>query len=402
MTSVTVPSIEEITKGFPNQIPTISGQPTYESLKNLRFLLKANAASYPSTLGGGNHGYLGLVLTPAVYATVAPGTAFIVPAQPPPAPVLGAGLNANQIQIRIRNHAARLKAWQEYKNVNEALKNQLTKAVEPMFLRGIRNQHVGFLNQSVQDILQYLFRNYGQITPIDMETNEQRMKADWNPNDPIDVLINQIEDAMEFADDAGQAYTPQQILSAAYTLVFKTGVFTEDCRRWDALPPANKTWPNFQQHFGDAQRLLRMQQRTSRQAGFHQGNAAFFGGLASPYCQPVLPPTPPPLTNENNAALANLAAVAAAEQQAMAASLSTTITELNNQLKTLREENKTLRSRPTKRPRKDNGNYCWTHGWLVGAKHDSSTCKNPAHGHQKNATRANTMGGSDKNKPADA
>ena len=400
MTTVTVPTIEDITKGFSNQIPTISGQPTYESLKNIRMLLKANAASYPCSLGGGNHGYLGLILTPAVYTTVAPGTPFVIPVQPPPAPVLGGGLNANQIQIRIRNHAASLKAWIEYKNVNEALKNQLIKAVEPMFLRGIRNQHVGFLNQSIQDILQYLFRNYGQITPIDIDANEQRMKADWNANDPIDVLINQIEDGMEFADDAGQPYTPQQVLSMAYTLVFKTGMFTEDCRRWDALLPVDKTWPRFKTHFGDAQRLLRLQQRTSRQSGFHQGNAAMFG--MSPTLT-ALPPPPPPLDN-NVAALANLAAAAtAAEQQAMA-SLSTTISELHTQIKNLREENESLRKNRgnKKHQRHKNGNYCWTHGWLVGDKHDSTTCKNPAPGHQKNATRANTMGGSDKNKPEDA
>jgi hypothetical protein len=48
---------------------------------------------------------------------------------------------------------------------------------------------------------------------------------------------------------------------------------------------------------------------------------------------------------------------------------------------------------------RDNGNYCWTHGFRVGNKHTSETCQNPACGHKKEATRTNTMGGSQVRKP---
>jgi hypothetical protein len=37
--------------------------------------------------------------------------------------------------------------------------------------------------------------------------------------------------------------------------------------------------------------------------------------------------------------------------------------------------------------------------YKVGNKHNSMTCRNPAPGHCKEATRANTMGGSQANKP---
>ena len=45
-------------------------------------------------------------------------------------------------------------------------------------------------------------------------------------------------------------------------------------------------------------------------------------------------------------------------------------------------------------PKKDNGNYCWTHGFVVGKDHTSETCTHRAPGHKKEATRENTMGGS--------
>ena len=48
-------------------LPRIHGEPDYVQLKNLRDLLKANASRVTSELGGGGHGHLGLILTPAEY-----------------------------------------------------------------------------------------------------------------------------------------------------------------------------------------------------------------------------------------------------------------------------------------------------------------------------------------------
>ena len=66
-----VPSVEDVTNAFPTAVTKITGEPNYESLKTLKDELKANAASIPTTLGGGTHGYLGLILSPAAYATIA-------------------------------------------------------------------------------------------------------------------------------------------------------------------------------------------------------------------------------------------------------------------------------------------------------------------------------------------
>ena len=72
-----VPSVEDVTNAFPTAVTKITGEPNYESLKNLKDELKANAASIPTTLGGGTHGYLGLILSPAAYAVVSMFSAHI-------------------------------------------------------------------------------------------------------------------------------------------------------------------------------------------------------------------------------------------------------------------------------------------------------------------------------------
>jgi hypothetical protein len=42
--------------------------------------------------------------------------------------------------------------------------------------------------------------------------------------------------------------------------------------------------------------------------------------------------------------------------------------------------------------------YCWSHGYRVVCGHNSRECKGKLEGHQYDATRTNTMGGSDKGK----
>ena len=60
---------------FKYKTPTlIQGAPTKKSLKRLKQKLWANASSVESDLGGGDHGYLGLVLTEIEYTTVCVAT----------------------------------------------------------------------------------------------------------------------------------------------------------------------------------------------------------------------------------------------------------------------------------------------------------------------------------------
>ena len=156
---------------------------------------------------------------------------------------------------------------------------------------------------------------------------------------------------------------------------------------------------NFKTTFQQAQRELRDQQCMAQQAGF-QANGI--------WCQPVQ-------TNENPLqetaeALANLAMATASDRQALQ-NLTNTVKELSNQIKAKDRQiedliktlngNKTMGNTPrnTRWEKKDCGSYCHTHGYLVGPKHTSETCRQPGPNHNRQATRQNPMGGNMEGKP---
>ena len=81
----------------------IRGEPKNDSLKILINELTANAQTVHSNLGGGANGHLGLILMPAKYAAIAPGTPYIRPIYPG-ALVLPPGITNIQAQILSEQH----------------------------------------------------------------------------------------------------------------------------------------------------------------------------------------------------------------------------------------------------------------------------------------------------------
>ena len=76
-------SLDNIIAKFPMKtLPIISGEPDYASINTMVQFLYGNSASLPTTLGGGQHGHIGLIMTHIFYATLAPNTAYTAPIDP--------------------------------------------------------------------------------------------------------------------------------------------------------------------------------------------------------------------------------------------------------------------------------------------------------------------------------
>eukprot|EP00957_Ditylum_brightwellii_P091832 6991998-Ditylum_brightwellii.AAC.1 len=68
-------------------LPHCNREPNYEYIHDVMMVLYANAAVVPTTLGGGAHGHIGLVMKVGLYGTLSGGTAYTAPLEPVQGPL---------------------------------------------------------------------------------------------------------------------------------------------------------------------------------------------------------------------------------------------------------------------------------------------------------------------------
>jgi hypothetical protein len=88
---------------------------------------------------------------------------------------------------------------------------------------------VGYANCTSLQLLTHLLTHYAMIAPTELTQNYKRLNAPYDPNQPIETLLQKIQDARAFAVAGGQPYGAAMIVNVAYTLVFNTGLFPEAC-----------------------------------------------------------------------------------------------------------------------------------------------------------------------------
>ena len=144
-------------------VTKILGQPMDQEITTLKNELIAIAASIPTRLGGGNHGHAGLIVDATKYLTMA-GVAFITPPNPGNYP---AGLAANALagtQSRWEaEHKEDVAQYEIFKGVEQALKDIILKAVEHDYLIRIKDDTLGFLNQTPRQMIDHIKARGGTL-----------------------------------------------------------------------------------------------------------------------------------------------------------------------------------------------------------------------------------------------
>ena len=90
--------------------------------------------------------------------------------------------------------------------------------------------YIGYGNVTILQLFTHLYSTYAKISPGDLEANEKRMKAAYDPNLPIEFLFKQIEDAVAYADHGQAPISQVQVTNRAVNLIINTGLFADDCK----------------------------------------------------------------------------------------------------------------------------------------------------------------------------
>ena len=208
----------------------IRGEPTYETLHHLKMELKANASSVPTILGGGNHGYLGMILTPTEYHRIAPADPFTRPPNPGALVPNPAG-TATQIASAEDTHRTAKKLYLETLLLERTIIQQIIEAVENKYLAALRNPVTGKITPLVPAILEFLYNNYGRITPQQLDDKTTIVKSMvYDPAQPIDLIFKSIDALVEYALAAEAKLTSSQTINLALVILHKQRIFKDDIR----------------------------------------------------------------------------------------------------------------------------------------------------------------------------
>jgi hypothetical protein len=204
-----------------------------------------------------------------------------------------------------------------------------------------------------------------------LEENGRRirieMREPWNPETPFETLIDQFNKGMEYAKAARCSFSLTQILMMAERLIFNTGLFHDDIKVWHAtLTP--------ERGMGFKHSSGRHTNATAARKTLHNKQAITWLMQYFVWKRRTTLPTWP-ITIEQK---------------------TTFLHKLNQQLMDMRKKNNdrphqqcnvpSSNSTNTKATtchelamsrfmkmlaRPDNGNYCWSHGYIVGDDHTS-------------------------------
>jgi hypothetical protein len=147
-----VPTADEIASSFLERPMPIIGKPTRAVLIHLREIVHANASQIQATLGGGVYGYLGAMLQPDVYAALDNAAEFEIPEHP--GNVLADELAGTQYAIAdaLRANKEKLRQYDEYNAVMQALRKQIIDTVEEKFIMSLRNKYTRYNSVHPKDL----------------------------------------------------------------------------------------------------------------------------------------------------------------------------------------------------------------------------------------------------------
>ena len=348
------------------------------------------------------------------------------------------GLTQHQITSQRDLYLEQLREYREVTAVENALRQQLVTAVEPMFLAALRDHTTNKIIAPVYNILQHLYETYGKITSDEVEQETMNLhQFVYDPQLPIDSVFTLCDEFADYMTAAKVPITQKQMIRHAYVIIKKTGLFNDELKSWNRRQPLQQTWVNFKLALRVAyQELEEMHDLT-------QSNTQFGANMVQEIVEglrdeltAIQPEQPLPTQLYGNQVTPSTSIVSSDVSTLMdeVASLKAIINQIQFAMNAVQQRPPsplsynhpyyppsvigvtpgtmapsqltppfqqpplTAPAPPlaptTRRKPKKKRQYCWTHGLCY---HQGTQCREKATGHQDAATLQNRMGGSARN-----
>jgi hypothetical protein len=162
-------SVDNIVAKFPiKTLPLITGEHDYESINHMVQTLYGDAASLATTLGGGSHAHIGIIMRQALYATLT-AIPYLPPLDPGALPIIPHATTTSNRELLHTKHQELRRIYDSHTNMDDALKLQVINSVQETYICEMQNKYTGYLGTTTRDLLDHLLDRYGKITPADNE-----------------------------------------------------------------------------------------------------------------------------------------------------------------------------------------------------------------------------------------
>ena len=118
-------------------------------------------------------------------------------------------------------------------------------AIEDKCIRTLAHKCTEHAAVTALEILTHLKTTCGKIDEGMLEDNLENMKKDWDPNDTFETLVQQIENAVDLAEEGGDPISNTAQLNCGCKRVHNTGLFNVECTTWRNKAAADKNWATF-------------------------------------------------------------------------------------------------------------------------------------------------------------
>ena len=129
----------------------IHGQPDTDALLRIFRQLKCNAQRVPTTLDGGQLGYLALVLSDVAFNSISNSTVFVRPTLQGAFTPSGLCLSTQETTQEKAAHDDAVWSYNKCQAIEQFLRNQAIDVVPPEYLDSLRNSDTDMINCSVLD-----------------------------------------------------------------------------------------------------------------------------------------------------------------------------------------------------------------------------------------------------------
>ena len=411
----------------PDDMPkmsTPSNPPSYQSVRDFQKALNHNAMNIHSFQT--KMGHLALVVKEDVFLAANNQVKFNPPTDPglaptnPTNPTSGMSTRSNSPEDNnfvamesIRAFTFHQLAYQKYVAAETALRNLILNSIEDKYINELEDDNTGYTDVSPLKLMTHIWDNYATIDDADHTINEENMRRQWAPPQPIEDLFEQLKKGQRFAKTGNETIHDTQLVRWGYQNIRNTGLFDRACEKWRKKEKKDKSWDEFKKHFRLAEDDRRKNEATASPSSAPTYTANQVQQILRDELNSLLTnDTPEPVsstsTTTSESASSNTTTTATANAALTAEDIRRIVSETiaaqtsSNNLNSNNSRFGNPGNRPPRPPLVAQGflrgkpvSYCWTHGVTSNLRHTSATCRRKATGHQDEATFNDRKGGAE-------